>query len=355
MAFEDIQNDPDLMQAIRRTGLPQYQAGPGPRPTTYDWLNQIAHAMSLGLMGRGGVGSPLGEEMTQFGKITRGMPNPMQIPPAGSAAIEQPSLSVIQRMKVPGAAKPPTGRVSGRPSPKLRPEAGPEFPSRDIGPENPLYGSDAPALEQPMETTLEAIRHRVAPYKEPTARPAKFTKEQLSETLGRVRSGVEGSMDELSEMLSGVIGKISRNFAPKLKSGAMDQADLFQEGQETLMRLATNPAYDPSKPFLPYLNRELVSRFQELITKSSPLQMGRDEGQLIQRLNRINTLSYKMTGRMRSADELSKMTGVPVEKIWSIYRGVEDMKRMNPPVRPSVPNVEAAGTKDLWQRIWEGP
>ena len=182
----------------------------------------------------------------------------------------------------------------------------------------------------------------------------KFSKEELSAVVGEVRSGVEGSLDRLSEMMSGIIGKISRNFAPRLKSGSMDQSDLMQEGQELMQRLVTSPAYDPTKPFLPYFNRSFVSHLGELVTKSSALQMGRDEGQLIQKLNRINALSYKMTGRIRSAEELSKMTGVPEEKIRSVYQGIENLKKMQAPSKARVPEEEALGGKDLWQNIWEG-
>lgn len=297
MAFEDIQNDPDMMQAIRSTGFPQYQSGPGPRPGAYEWLNQIAHAMGLGLMGRGGIGPP--------------------------------------RLR------------------RIRPEAAPEYPSRNIGPRNPLEGSDALAKAQPVEQTREAILQRQVPVTERPDRPPKFTPDQLSEVVGQVRSGVEGSMDTLSEMLTGYIGKLSGRFAPRLKSGAMTSEDLTQEGQEVLQRMVSSKTYDPTKPFLPYLKRELVSRFQELMTKSHPMQVGRDEGQLIAKLDRINNLSYKMTGRLRSAEELSKMTGVPEEKIWSIYRGVEDMQKMSSKQR-GLPEVEAAGTKDMWQQLWGG-
>ena len=58
MDFSDIQNDPDMMSALRRTGLPQYNFGEGPKPTTYDWLDQIAHAMTTG--GHGGAGTLVG-------------------------------------------------------------------------------------------------------------------------------------------------------------------------------------------------------------------------------------------------------------------------------------------------------
>lgn len=290
MGWRDIESDPDMMAAIRRTGFPQYNpGGEGPRPGIYDWLDQIGHALSMAIVGRGGIGSPI-----------RGVPK--DLPPAGSAALPAPPLETIlpglsetsatqpgwSGVKVPfETAKRATSTAEGT---KLQPTLDLGERMKEIGPVTPKA-------------------------------PRKWTGEQLNEVVGRIKAGDPGAKDDLVEMLKGVIGRVSRRFEPKLQSGALGVEDLQQEGQILAQEMAGGTAYTHGKPFLPYFTRGLRTKFQELVDQSGNMRMPQKEARMIRRLDQQNQLFYKLRGRFMNDAELQEATGIPAEQIREIYKG----------------------------------
>ena len=270
MGFGDIQNDPELMAALQQTRLPQYNFGPGQRPTTYDWLDQIAHAMSLGLMGRGGIGQPSLPGRVLGGQ--RAFPRPMM--PGDAITMEKTA--------------------------------------------DPLFGTGGAAVAQPSGNVAERMREVLpaTPKKAP-----RFSATELNAAVARVKGGVEGATDELAEMLKGVIGKVSRRYAPQLKSGAMDVNDLMQEGHELGQTMATGAEVSHGRDLMPYFVKGLTSRFRELVDQSGNLKMPRDEARQLSKLNQANALFAKLRGRGMTPEELQEATGIPAAKIREIYKG----------------------------------
>jgi len=290
MGWRDLESDPDMMAAIRRTGFPQYNpAGEGPRPGVYDWLDQIGHALSMALIGRGGVGSPI-----------RGIPQ--ELPPSGSAALPMPPLStLIPGLSETSSTQPGWGGV------KVPFEAAKRATSTAEG------AKPQPTLD------LGARMKEIVPLTEKA--PRKWTGTQLNAVVARIKAGDPAAKDELAEMLKGFIGRTSSRYSDRLQSGSMGAEDLAQEGQILAQNMASGSGNIPGKPFLPYFARSMWSKFQELVDQSGNIKMPRDEARMLRTLESAQTKFYNMRGRLMNDAELQEATGIPADKIREIWKG----------------------------------